>query len=137
MTRLVHRVFDPNRPVLVRRPFVAAGRHFETGDTFDWKRLSVDQRRTRLLYENGKLMHAEDATAGRPAPMPNVLPPMPETALQPVVTAPVTDNEPQDDLTDLDLKELRAIALDMGVPYRVSRTEQRQAIREARRGGQD
>lgn len=58
MPLVPERTFNPTMPVIVRRFFVAAGRHFNPGDVFDWKRLSVDQRRVRLLFEAGKLMHS-------------------------------------------------------------------------------
>ena len=68
MARLIDRSFNPAKPLIVRRFFVAAGRHFKIGDEFDWKRMAVDLRRVKLLYEAGKLMHREDATAQNPLP---------------------------------------------------------------------
>lgn len=116
--------FNPSKPVLVRRPFIGSGRHYSPGEVFDWKRLSVDQRRVRLLFESGKLMHE--------APMEVRSPTGPASTPQ----APVAD-APQlpvpDDLEAIDdIKELRRIADEIGAPYKVSKADQRQAIREAR-----
>ena len=147
MARLIDRTFNPNEPVVVRRHFVAAGRHFKIGDDFDWKRLAVDQRRVKQLYDVGKLMHRALATAQRPAPEPKPEPVTPAPTIEQEVqdedihnaaldAAPdpePVDDEPQDDLTDLSMKELRTIAYTEGAPSRVSRKDQREAIREHRR----
>ena len=42
-----------------------------------------------------------------------------------------------DELDDMNMKQLRAIAEDEGAPYRTSRDAQRQAIREHRDGSAD
>ena len=158
MARLIDRTFNPNEPVVVRRHFVAAGRHFRIGDDFDWKRLAVDQRRVKQLYDVGRLMHRTLATAQRPAPEAKVQPVTPaptieqelqgedihnaaveaasanasDAAIDAALSAPV-DDEPQDDLTDMSMKELRAIAYKEGASSRVSRKDQREAIRANRR----
>ena len=154
MARLIDRTFNPSEPVVVRRHFVAAGRHFKIGDDFDWKRMSVDQRRVRQLYEAGKLMHRDMGTAQRPAPEEKDRPAAPtsasespaqieatqgtasDAAIDAALAAPA-DDEPQDDLTDLSMKELRAIAYKEGASSRVSRKDQRAAIREHRNGRQN
>ena len=147
MARLIDRTFNPNESVVVRRHFVAAGRHFKIGDDFDWKRLAVDQRRVKQLYDVGKLMHRTLATAQRPAPEPKPEPVTPaptieqevqdedihNTALDAAPDPEPVDDEPQDGLTDLSMKELRAIAYKEGAPSRVSRKDQREAIRANRR----
>lgn len=143
MARLVTRVFDPAQPLFARRAFVAAGHHFSPGDAFDWQRLAVDVRRTRQLYESGKLAHDEAAVASPEAPA--VIPEakgedIPSVAIAPAAAErrPAAEQvtaaaeEPVDDLTDLDMKALRQIALEIDAPYRVSRTAQREAIREHR-----
>jgi hypothetical protein len=140
MARLISRPFDPTKPVYARRFFVAAGRHYEPGTLFDWQRLSVAQRRVFLLYEAGKLTHE----AGTEAPKAEAIPePKPAVVLEPS-QEPAPDGEmfeavvepeapaPADDLEDLNMKELRAIAEAEGAPYRTSRDAQRQAIREHR-----
>jgi len=150
MARLIENNFDPAKPLVVRRFFVAAGRHFKIGDDFDWRRLSVDQRRVKQLFDIGKLMHPAQATAQRPAPAPNavtpVIEPALETALEPAIepaiepdtldtTAPEVVAEsatPDDGLGRLNMKELRKIAYAEGAASRTSRAEQAEAIREHR-----
>lgn len=139
MARLIDRSFDPTQPLVARRFFVAAGRHFNPGDAFDWKRLSVDQRRTKLLFEAGKLMHPHQQTAQRPVP---------QAATAPVADTPATtaetaasdepdteaDKQPAnpDGLDDLNMKDLRKLAYKEGAPSRTSRETQIEAIREYR-----
>ena len=143
MARLISRPFDPTQPVYARRFFVAAGRHYNPGDHFDWQRLSVAHRRVFLLYEAGKLTHeagteAPKAETPKPAPAPE-----PKTIEQEVqdedILAAVIEPEaaPADELEDMTMKELRAIAEEEGAPYRTSRELQRQAIREYRDGSTD
>jgi hypothetical protein len=144
MVRLITREFKPNAPVYVRRFFVAAGRHWNPGDLFDWQRLSVAQRRVKQLFDAGKLMHPE----GQP-----ITGPKPDVVLASMSEAPIegadftadvqteTENDtiladaapPLDELDDLDMKELRAIAAAEDAPSRVSREAQREAIRENRK----
>ena len=151
MARLIERSFDPNRPVKVRRFFVAAGRHWEPGRAFPWKTMALAQRRVKLLFDAGKLMHADYADGGvvgaedfTPAlmgekPSESTITPAPtiaqevqdEDTFHTVVTA--TPAEPVGDLDGLNMKELREIADREGAPSRVSREAQREAIREQRR----
>lgn len=153
MARLISRPFDPTKPVYARRFFVAAGRHYEPGTHFDWQRLSVSQRRVFLLYEAGKLTHEAGTEAPKAEPIKG---PKPDVALEPSqkpapdgemfeatvadtgeVMQPVEEPGPVDELEDLNMKELRAIAEEEGAPYRTSRDAQRQAIREHRDGSSD
>lgn len=139
MARLIDRSFDPTQPLVARRFFVAAGRHFNPGDAFDWKRLSVDQRRTKLLFEAGKLMHPHQQTAQHPAPQAAA--PVADTPATPAAE-PAASNEPDmeadkqpanpDGLDDLNMKELRKLAYKEGAPSRTSRETQIEAIREYR-----
>ena len=146
MARLISRPFDPTKPVYARRFFVAAGRHYEPGTLFDWQRLSVSQRRVFLLYEAGKLTHEADANAEapkaetpKPAPAPEPKPIEQEVQDEDILAAVMEPEAPApaDDLEDLNMKELRAIAEEEGAPYRTSRDAQRQAIREHRDGSAD
>jgi len=146
MARLISRPFDPTKPVYARRFFVAAGRHYEPGTPFDWQRLSVSQRRVFLLYEAGKLTHEADANAEapkaetpKPAPAPEPKPIEQEVQDEDILAAVMEPEAPApaDDLEDLNMKELRAIAEEEGAPYRTSRDAQRQAIREHRDGSAD
>ena len=144
MARLISRPFDPTQPVYARRFFVAAGRHYNPGDLFDWPRLSVAQRRVFLLFEAGKLTH--DAGTEAPAPKAEKPTPAPKPVEQEVqdeeilaaAAEPAPEPEaPTDELDDMNMKQLRAIAEDEGAPYRTSRDAQRQAIREHRDGSAD
>jgi len=164
MARLISRPFDPTQPVYARRFFVAAGRHYEPGDRFDWQRLSVAQRRVFLLYEAGKLTHeagekdASSASVGKDlitsmeaalaAVKATPKPVEQEVQDHEILTAateggtgetmqPVEEPGPVDELDDLTMKELRVIAEAEGAPYRTSRELQRQAIREHRDGSAD
>jgi hypothetical protein len=115
--------------------------------------LAVDARRVRLMFEAGKLMHVDEvATAPAdwaglaardqavievggvgavPMPVPSIEQEMQDEDVHHVaVTAPHPDG-----LDDLGMKELRAIAEREGAPTRVSRADQREAIR-AHRGSQ-
>ena len=150
MARLIERSFDPSKPVYARRFFVAAGRHFKIGDAFPWQQLSVSQRKAKLLFDAGKLKHMDDEPAPRKAAAPAAKPapePAPEPSVQeePPVRASdpgtdsalaehATETEPHDDLSELGMKALRRIAQEEGAPTRLSRTEQRKAIREHRAG---
>ena len=144
MARLISRPFDPTKPVYARRFFVAAGRHYEPGTLFDWQRLAVAQRRVFLLYEAGKLTHEADANAEmpkaetpKPAPVKEPKPVEQEVQDEGILTAAVEPEAPTDELDDMTMKELRAIAEEEGAPYRTSRELQRQAIREHRDGSAD
>ena len=124
MARLITRTFNAAVPLVVRRPFVAAGRHFRPGDAFPWRNLPISERQAGLLFNNGKVMHPEGDTAPEAAPEPQPAP-------APVQTPePDPTPEPVDALGDMDMKQLRAIAAEIEAPTRTSRIEQRAAIRE-------
>jgi len=136
MARLIERTFDPTKTVTARRFFVAAGRHFNPGDVFDWRRMAINQRRVRQLFDNGKLMHTDSepvvqAAMPPPTSAPTVEQEVEDMTILAVAAAP---EEPQDELDDLNMRDLRAIAAAENAPFRVSRAAQRDAIREARRG---
>jgi hypothetical protein len=141
---------DLNKPLVVRRFFVAAGRHLNPGDPFEWRRWAIDQRRVRQLFDAGKIMHgtatlasAEPVTPAPSAPStaPSITQEVQDDDIHHVaVTAPATDEPPAtaeqvtgDGLDDLGMKELREIASQENAPFRVSREAQREAIRDARR----
>jgi hypothetical protein len=139
MPLVPERVFDPTKPVVARRFFVAAGRHFNPGDVFDWKRSSVDQRRVRLLFDAGKIMHPEPTLkVSGTAALPISIEVQDDDIHHIAVTAAAANEQPtapveDDGLHDLGMKELRGIAAVENAPFRVSREAQRDAIREARR----
>jgi hypothetical protein len=140
MARLIERVFDPAKPLIVRRFFAGAGRHWNPGDEFPWRQMAVDQRRVRLMFEAGKLTHPETFSTFVQAPVEVVAPvltPAPSIAQEvqdeDIHRVAVSASDP-DGLDDLNMVELRAIAAAEDAPTRVSREAQREAIRENRRG---
>jgi len=125
MRAFAERIFDPAQPMIVRRPLTAAGRHFKPGDEFDWKRMAVDQRRVRLLFEQGKLRHSsEPVRQSKPAtPRPDPVKPEPQV------------QEPADELDNIeDMKVLREIAIREGARTTVAKDRQRELIRDNRKG---
>lgn len=126
--RLVERNFDPKLAVVARRSFNASGRHYGPGDTFDWRHLAVDQRRVRQMFDSGFLRHFEEEVD-----VPSPAPVAPKPVIEPVFE-PVVADEQGDELDAIDdMKELRAIADAEGAPYKVSKADQREAIRENRK----
>ena len=122
MARLITRTFNAATPLVTRRPFVAAGRHFRPGDPFPWRNMPVSERQAGLLFNNGKVMHPEAGTAPEPAPEPDPTPAP--------VSAPEPTPEPVDALDGMGMKRLRTIAAEIEAPTRTSRVEQRIAIRD-------
>lgn len=49
--RLPDRVFDPSKPLVVVKSFIANGRHYTQGQDFLWKQKSLDQRRVRQMFD--------------------------------------------------------------------------------------
>ena len=60
MRRFTRPEWDGRKTLIVRRAFKGAGRTFAPADPFEWKRLGVEPRRVRQLYEAGFVDH-EDA----------------------------------------------------------------------------
>ena len=112
--------FQRDTPVFVFRSFIAHGRRWNRGDDFPWQALGIPDHKVAILFRTGRLKHRTGET--QPAPVSV------EPAPQPVMPPPVGDDLDQID----DMKELRRIADDIGAPYKVSKADQRQAIREAR-----
>ena len=121
MARLISREFDPTRPTYARRKFIANGRRYASGDLFDWRQVALSVRKAKQMFDSGHLGHQDEA----PAPAPVVEP----VAVAAPVVEPVAD-----DLDAIeDMKELRLIADAEGAPYKVSKTDQRKAIRDNRK----
>lgn len=120
MARIPERKFDPARPVVARKYFIASGRKYVPGDVFDWRGAMVTPRRAQQMFDAGKLMH---------------------TTVEPVEDNPLeslnyyeAEIPKFDDLEDIDdMKELRRIADEIGAPYKVSKADQREAIRAHRK----
>jgi hypothetical protein len=148
--RIIERSFDPTKPTVCRKYFVAGGRRFVPGNDFPWKQMSIAQRKAKLLFEAGHICHPQDAHK-EPEPAKEQV-----SVAEPVQVqdAPAmgelehyTDGTPSREWTEpaqeeddgLDainsLKKLRAIAKEEGAPFKVSKVDQRQAIRDNRKGG--
>lgn len=144
MARIPERKFDPSKPVYARKAFTANGNKIAGGQQFDWKKLAVAQRRVLQMFEAGYLYHAdskpvnvtvEDKTTVKPTPEP-VDVTFKDKIEELADMGQEWDAEPVgDDLDTIeDMKELRAIADAEGAPYKVSKKDQRQAIRDNRAG---
>lgn len=59
MAKRTQEFLDPAKPIFIRKPLKAAGRNFLIGQHFDWKKLAVDIRRIRMLFEQRYLTHEE------------------------------------------------------------------------------
>jgi len=114
MARLIPREFDATKPTFARRAFTANGHKFAPGKAFDWKSMSLSQRKAKTLFDSGHIGHQESAP--------------------PVVALAVEESPVAVDELDLieDMKELRAIAYAEGAAIKVSKADQRQAIRDNR-----
>lgn len=144
MARIPERKFDPSKPVYARKAFTANGNKIAGGQQFDWKKLAVAQRRALQMFEAGYLYHAdskpvnvtvEDKTTVKPTPEP-VDVTFKDKIEELAEMGQEWDEEPVGDDLDAidDMKELRAIADAEGAPYKVSKKDQRQAIRDNRAG---
>ena len=142
MARIPERKFDPSKPVYARKAFTANGNKIAGGQQFDWKKLAVAQRRVLQMFEAGYLYHAdskpvnvtvEDKTTVKLAPEP-VDVTFKDKIEELADMGQEWDAEPVGDELDAidDMKELRAIADAEGAPYKVSKKDQRQAIRDNR-----
>jgi hypothetical protein len=142
MARIPERKFDPSKPVYARKAFTANGNKVAGGQQFDWKKLAVAQRRVLQMFEAGYLYHAdskpvnvtvEDKTTVKPTPEP-VDVTFKDKIEELADMGQEWDAEPVGDDLDAidDMKELRAIADAEGAPYKVSKKDQRQAIRDNR-----
>jgi len=147
LARLIEREFDPARPVYARKYFIASGRKYVPGDAFDWKAAMVTPRRAQQMFDAGKLTH-KDKEPAKEAPKQadvtvkdeEVTPERikqeytPERKPEPLESldyydAPLISEGYDLDAID-DMKELRRIADEIGAPYKVSKADQRQAIRD-------
>jgi len=142
MARIPERKFDPSKPVYARKAFTANGNKIAGGQQFDWKKLAVAQRRVLQMFEAGYLYHAdnkpvnvtvENKTTVKPTPEP-VDVTFKDKIEELADMGQEWDAEPVGDDLDAidDMKELRAIADAEGAPYKVSKKDQRQAIRDNR-----
>ena len=129
MARLIEQKFDPSRPVVARKYFIANGRKYAPGAELDWRKLGIAQRRVLQMFEAGKLCHDTSARKTEEvAPESNPL----ENFDYYEAQKPDTDLDAIDDM-----KELRRIADEVGAPYKVSKKDQREAIREHLEGDKE
>jgi hypothetical protein len=127
MARIPERKFDPARPVFARKYFTANGRKYAPGAPLDWRSASISQRRVMQMFDAGKLKHDDEVTPERIKEEYT-----PERIDNPLESLDYYTAE-TDDLDAIDdMKELRAIADSIGAPYKVSKADQRQAIRDHR-----
>lgn len=114
MARLVVREFSKGKTAYARKKFTANGREFLPGQEFPWRRLAVTVRKAKSMFDAGLLMHKDG----------EIVQPM---AVDTGSAEPVGgyDLDAIDDMGDL-----RAIADEIGAPYKRSKDEQRQAIRD-------
>jgi len=143
MARIPERKFDPARPVFARKYFTANGRKYVPGTPLDWRSASISQRRVAQMFDAGKLIHNDKMDVIERVNAPEVtvedkFTPEEEAAFEAALELAeieVVDglNPDLDDLDRIDdMKELRRIADSEGAPYKVSKVDQRQAIRDHR-----
>lgn len=140
MARIPERKFDPAQPVFARKYFIANGRKYVPGMAFPWRKDAIAQRRVAQMFDAGKLTHNDNMMVKvTPEPVGFTV----EDKYSPEVineeyNPEAIPNEAweywSDDLDNIeDMKELRAIADSIGAPYKVSKVDQRQAIRDHRK----
>ena len=129
MTRIPERKFDPELPVFARKYFIANGHRYEPGMRFPWASTGVSQRRAMQMFEAGKLTHNDKIMVVEAPKEPEII--LEDNPLESLdyYDAPETG----DDLDAIDdMKELRKIADEIGAGYKVSKVDQRHAIRDHR-----
>lgn len=55
--------FQINSPVFVRIPFQSRGKIWERGKPFKWAEMGMDEKRIRIMYNQGFLFHDDDLAA--------------------------------------------------------------------------
>lgn len=124
--------FNPAVPVVARRAFTGAGRHFRPGDAVDWKRMSIDQRRVRQLFDSGKLMHKDVSTLDAPSVETAPADDRPAVSSLSAAADEAGASFSDDGLEDLKMPALREIAEAEGAPTKLSKADQVKAIRDNR-----
>lgn len=135
--RMVDRNFDPKKQLLVRRAFSAAGRTFQAGDDFNWKRLAINMRRVKQMFDAGHLMHTDEdlvsdddketeSVDNAQADVQN------QTDQQGDGGDPLTATPDNSDLDVDSLVVLQAIATREGAALKSTKAAQRQSIIENR-----
>lgn len=130
MARIPERKFDPAQPVIARKYFTSNGRKYAPGDMLDWRKNAIPQRRVMQMFDAGKLMHGDLVEEYSPEVISE------EYDLKAIEkeVSKIEGYVPNDDLESIDdMKELRRIADAEGASYKVSKADQRQAIRDNRK----
>lgn len=126
MARLVVREFSKAKTAYARKKFTANGREFLPGQEFPWRRLAVTVRKAKAMFEAGLLMHKDGAGVAQPMAVD-----MADAVEVSVVSAEASSAVDGYDLDAIDdMGDLRRIADEIGAPYKRSKDEQRQAIRD-------
>lgn len=112
-------MFDPRADVYALKNFTAGGRRFKPGDKVDWRTMSVSERRVRQMAEMRLVSNTRAAPAAPAAP-----------AVDPLAAAMAASTDELDAIDSM--VELRAIAEAEGAAIKVSKADQRQAIRDKR-----
>lgn len=110
----MERIFEPNKTIVARRNFIAAGRHYQPGMLFDWRRLSVAPRRVWQMFEAGLIINGDPTVVEIKAD-------------KPAETNDLPDVEEIDRLIDL-----QELAKKEGAEVTNTKLSQRQAILENR-----
>jgi len=148
MARIPERKFDPAQPVIARKYFTANGRKYSPGMDFPWRKDAISQRRVMQMFDAGKITHEGKMMVESAPKEPEVIVEdkiTPERINEEVTPERIDEELPdpgdhwhyvdEDDLDAIDdMKELRIIADAEGAPYKVSKADQRQAIRDNRKG---
>jgi len=131
MARLIERNFDPRKEIFVRRNFTANAKKFDRGSAFNWRQIALDVKAVKRLYDAGYLYHEENQPATKQEYTPEPIKPeyTPKSEDQEILSVASGDDL---DAID-DMKELRAIANEIGAGYKVSKVDQREAIRAKRK----
>jgi hypothetical protein len=137
--------FDPARPVYVRSTQLnAAGRKWEQGQEFPWRKLAIAMRTMVQLVELRRLTHDMPEALRKPAPTEPTEPAAPVAPVAPAsstpVAAPAAETAVPESVAEAvaysadalagidDLPRLQDIAASIGAPKRASKKGQRDAI---------
>lgn len=110
--------FNPAKRVVALKGFRACGRQFVAGDDFPWRKMAMTERRVRQMFDARRLGHAKDVEDEA----------LNDLAESNAYWEPEAVGYNLDEISDM--KELRRIAYELGAPYKVSKADQRDAIRD-------
>jgi hypothetical protein len=67
--------YDETKPLVARKEFRGGGRIYKSGDKFDPKHMALSERRIKVLFEQGFLMHPDEKVEAKSPPKPLPQPP--------------------------------------------------------------